>query len=135
MAKITREQYEQAVTLAYKGYTGEGIQAVNGKHPNSTSKMFGEMGLSFSIIRRKKRDGATLAQIMDGVDWSFLDKKEQTIAKKCEIMRQARSKTSSATNRDIAEIKAMLTEIYEALTSPKAAPSLMSKVANGVFRN
>jgi len=134
MAKRTRDQYEQIITMAYKGYTAEGIQDVNGKHPSCQSKMLQEAELSFTKVRALKRKHWSLEQIMGNVDWSFLDRKAESRAKQCEEMRQAKLQPAPS-NNDIAEIKAMLTEIYEALTSPKAAPSLMSKVANGVFRN
>jgi hypothetical protein len=134
MAKRTRADYEQILTLAYKGYTAEGIQDIVGKNAANVNNILQETKIGFKAIRQMKRDGVTLAQIMSGIDWSFLERKAESRAKQCEKMRQAKLQPAPS-NNDIAEIKAMLTEIYEALTSPKAAPSLMSKVANGVFRN
>ena len=134
MAKRTREQYEQVIKMAYDGYTADGIGSVTGRSASNISTMFCEIKLYFKDIRAAKREGKTLAEIMSAVDWSFLDKKAKNLASRPQNVK-GKSKKLETSNQDIAEIKSMLTEIYEAMTSPKAAPSLMSKVANGVFRN
>ena len=130
MAKRTRADYEQVIKLIYDGYTAEGVSAVIGKSPPNISSMLGEVKLLFKSIRAAKSDGKTLGAVLNLVDWTFLDKKAAAYASRGKNLKKPTAEKSASLAKEIAEIKTMVTEIYNALTAPaiEAKPSLMSRV-------
>jgi hypothetical protein len=130
MAKRIRADYEQLIRLVYDGYTAEGIGAIIGKSPANISSMLTEIKLLFKHIRAAKRDGKTLGAVMGLVDWTFLDKKAEAYASRGQNLKKPNAENAVSLAKEIAEIKAMVTEIYSALTSPVAEhkPTLMSRV-------
>ena len=123
----TRADYENIIKLAYKGYTAEGIEDLVGRSAANVSHMMSETRTKFKDIRAAKRQGLSLDAFLSEIDWRFLDEKAARKARSIESGKknfakhhqQNKKKENPAVAADIAQMKTMLTEIYEALTSAK----------------
>lgn len=136
MAKRTCADYEQVIKMAYDGYTAEGISGATKRSASAISGMLFEMGLTFKEIRAAKRSGQGIANIIASVDWSFVAKKEygrQKSAKSGAANLQKARASASSIESDIAEIKRMVNDIYDAITKPGVKPGFLNRV-NGALR-
>lgn len=75
--KPTREDCEAIVTCIYEGFTGDGITGKLGITSGVLHARLGTMQITMMEIRHAKRNGKTLGQVIESVDWSFLSRAEK----------------------------------------------------------
>lgn len=116
--------------MIYEGFIADGISAKLGCGNAATYNMMRDTKLNIKTIRRMKREGVTLAKVLEKVDWSFIQKRDANIAKAAangtEALRKYKEQQKAPENNDIAEIRRMITEIYDYITKPQ------DKVASGI---
>jgi hypothetical protein len=112
-----KDLYIKILTMAFDGMLVESIARKIDVDKTLVTTMLKDTGHSIVAIREKARN-MTPSAFLDSIDWGFLDeqaKKRSATAAKIWRTRHANQPAKPAD--DIAEIKRMVTDIYDALTA------------------